>query len=254
MASSSSAVKNDVIERGWRVEGWSPPPLPPHVPVVGRSCTLEPLDANTHGRGLWDAFSVDRAGATWDFLPGGPYATEDAFLGGLQSLLLRSDARLFAIRMHAATNGPSVLGGYLSFLRMAPAAGSIEVGHVTFAPALQKTTAATEAIILCARTVFGLGYRRFEWKCNALNRRSRCAAERFGFSYEGVFRQADVVKGRNRDTAWFAMVDGEFAAIDAAYAQWLAPANFTSSGEQRVSLSAFTAPLLVARDPTLNAS
>jgi len=141
----------------------------------------------------------------------------------------------------------------LSLLRISPEAGSIEVGFITFSPQLQRTKAGTEAVILLARKAFELGYRRFEWKCNALNLRSRRAAERYGFSYEGVFRQAAVVKGRNRDTAWFAMIDQEWDQIDAAYTRWLDPRNFVSTGREIHSLRDMVAPILVSRDPLVQA-
>ena len=140
-------------------------------------------------------------------------------------------------------------GGVASLLRIAPEAGSIEIGHICIAPVLQRTREASEAICLFADWVFREGYRRFEWKCDALNRRSRQAAERFGFSFEGVFRQATVVKGRNRDTAWFAMTDGDWRCLKPAWEAWLAPANFDADGRQRLGLGALTAPCRVASDP-----
>jgi RimJ/RimL family protein N-acetyltransferase len=130
---------------------------------------------------------------------------------------------------------------------MDPPAGSIEVGWIAWAPAMQRTRAATEAIWLMMDQAFRLGFRRFEWKCNALNAASRRAAQRFGLSYEGVFRQASVVKGRNRDTAWYAAIDREYPALRAAFAAWLDPANFDSGGVQRRSLADLTAPVLAAR-------
>jgi RimJ/RimL family protein N-acetyltransferase len=138
----------------------------------------------------------------------------------------------------------------LSYLRIQPQAGSIELGHINFAARLQRTRAATEAMVLLIGAAFEAGYRRFEWKCDALNRPSRRAAERLGLSYEGVFRQASVVKGRNRDTAWFAAIDAEWPALRAAYETWLAPANFDAGGLQAQSLSALTRPILVSADPT----
>jgi RimJ/RimL family protein N-acetyltransferase len=137
--------------------------------------------------------------------------------------------------------------GVASYLRIDPAAGSIEVGHINYSPLLQRTVAATETMYLMMRRAFELGYRRYEWKCNALNAPSRGAAQRLGFSYEGVFRQARVDKGRNRDTAWYAMIDTEWPALDQAFRRWLDPANFDEQGRQRTSLSELTAPVLVAR-------
>jgi RimJ/RimL family protein N-acetyltransferase len=137
--------------------------------------------------------------------------------------------------------------GVAGYLRIEPKAGSIEVGHLNYSPLLQRRPAATEAMYLMMRRIFELGYRRYEWKCDSLNAPSRAAAERLGFSYEGLFRQARVNKGRNRDTAWHAVIDGEWPALKAAFEQWLAPSNFDERGSQRVSLRALTAPLLVNR-------
>jgi len=136
-------------------------------------------------------------------------------------------------------------------MRIKPGAGSIEVGHINLSQGLQKTRAATEAMYLLMAWAFEAGYRRYEWKCNAANLGSRRAAERLGFSYEGVFRQAGVVKGRNRDTAWFAAIDSEWPALKSAFETWLAPTNFDANGRQMQSLSDLTAPILVARDPVL---
>jgi RimJ/RimL family protein N-acetyltransferase len=134
-----------------------------------------------------------------------------------------------------------------SYLRIDPANGTIEVGHIAYSPALQRTRAATEAMHLMMQRAFTLGYRRYEWKCDALNAPSRAAAQRFGFSYEGVFRQATVYKGRNRDSAWYAAIDGEWPALDAAFRRWLDPANFDSEGRQRLRLADLTAPILKRR-------
>jgi RimJ/RimL family protein N-acetyltransferase len=139
--------------------------------------------------------------------------------------------------------------GVASLMRIAPEAGSIEVGHICWSPALRGTRASSEAIYLFADWVFREGYRRFEWKCDALNRPSRRAAERMGFSYEGVFRQSAVVKGRNRDTAWFAMTDGDWRCLKPAWEAWLEPANFDAEGRQRQALRALTTPCRVASDP-----
>jgi RimJ/RimL family protein N-acetyltransferase len=150
---------------------------------------------------------------------------------------------LFAI-VDLATDRAVGVAGYL---RITPAAGSIEVGHLQYSPLLQRTPAATEAMYLLMAHAFGLGYRRYEWKCHTLNTPSRAAAQRLGLSFEGVFRQATVVKGRNRDTAWYAAIDQEWPALRAAFEQWLSPANFDAQGRQKVSLSALTAPVLKQR-------
>ena len=230
---------------GWDVEGWQVPERPPHVEIEGSYARLEPLTLSRHASSLWDAFALDAEGHVWDYLPSGPFQSLNQFYKMAKDLEPSTDPLFFAVRDLETDQ----LGGFLSYLRIAPEAGSIEVGYITFAPQLQNTKAGTEAIILMARRAFALGYRRFEWKCNALNLASRRAAERYGFSYEGIFRQAAVVKGRNRDTAWFAMIDKEWDQIDAAYSRWLEPRNFVSTGRQIHSLRDMTAPLLVARDP-----
>jgi RimJ/RimL family protein N-acetyltransferase len=141
--------------------------------------------------------------------------------------------------------------GVASFLRVNPQAGSIEVGHINYAPALQRTRAGTEAMYLMMRWAFEAGYRRYEWKCNALNLGSRRAAQRLGFSYEGVFRQAAVIKGRNRDTAWFAAIDSEWPALREAFEAWLSPSNFDADGQQKERLGDLTRLVRVASDPAL---
>lgn len=235
----------DTNKFGWPVVDWTPPPLPQHDVIEGQYARLEPLSVKKHASALWDAFSEDREGKVWDYLPDGPFVSLSQFYKKMQDLEPSKDPMFFVIR-DIATGRP---GGFLSFLRMTPEVGSIEVGYITFAPMLQGTKTGAEAVILMARKAFELGYRRFEWKCNALNLRSRRAAERYGFSYEGVFRQAAIVKGRNRDTAWFAMVDSEFEKLNKAYELWLEPRNFISTGTEIKSLRNLTAPVLVTKDP-----
>jgi len=171
----------------------------------------------------------------WQWLFDGPYANESDFTAAIARK--QSDANQIFYAIISADIGATA--GYASYLRMEPAHGVIEVGNILLSPALQRTTAATEAMCLMARHVFDdLGYRRYEWKCNALNAPSRRAAERLGFSFEGIFRQHMVIKGQNRDTAWFAMLDSEWPARRAAFEAWLAPANFDGEGCQRTSLPA----------------
>ncbi len=227
------------------LSGWTPPPLPPRAALAGRYVRLEPL-APEHAPGLFAAFAEDAAGAMWRYLPVGPFADLAGYRAWLDGARLLHDPLHFAIRM-----GDDRLGGTLSLMRMEPRAGAIETGWLTFAPRLQRTRGATEAVYLLMRWSFEAGYRRFEWKCDAANLPSRRAAERFGFSFEGVFRQAGVVKGRNRDTAWFAAIDGEWPALRAAFDAWLDPANFDADGRQRQSLAALTRPILASRDPAL---
>ncbi|MBM9595775.1 GNAT family N-acetyltransferase [Roseitranquillus sediminis] len=221
---------------------WRPPPLPPRTPIEGRYVQLEPLGAE-HALALHEAFAEDSEGTIWRFLPVGPFGA-DGYAKWIEGARLLHDPLHFAVRMEDGR-----LGGTLSLMRMAPAVGSIEAGWLTFAPRLQRTREATEAVFLLMRWAFESGYRRFEWKCDAANRPSRAAAQRFGLSYEGVFRQAAVVKGRNRDTAWFAAIDAEWPRLREAFETWLASANFDANGRQRHSLAESTRPILVARDP-----
>ena len=221
---------------------WTPPPLPPRTTLQGRYVTLEPLSRD-HLSGLRDAHAEDASDAMWAYLPVGPF-DDEGYAGWLDQNRALHDPLHYAIRM-----ADGRLGGTLSLMRINPAAGSIETGYLTFAPRLQRTREATEAVYLLMKWSFQAGYRRFEWKCNAANAASCRAAERFGFSYEGVFRQAAVVKGENRDTAWFAAIDGEWEDLRAAFETWLDPANFDVNGQQKQRLGDLTRAILVSRDP-----
>jgi len=179
----------------------------------------------------------------WTYLPYGPFESPDGYRDWVTERSRDSDPLFLAI-VDGATG---LATGVASYLRIDSGNGSIEVGHLAYSPLLQRTPAATEAMYLMMRHAFELGYRRYEWKCNALNTPSRVAAQRLGFAYEGIFRQASVVHGRNRDTAWYAIIDSEWPALQAAYEQWLAPANFDSDGQQKTRLSELTAPLLYQR-------
>lgn len=229
---------------GFRVVGWTPPPPPPPREILeGRTCRLEPLDPARHGADLHGANLLDRDYRNWTYLPYGPFTRLDDYLDWVRSVAGKDDPQFRAIVDRATQHAV----GVASYLRIDPAAGSIEVGHINYSPRLQRTLAATEAMCLMMRRVFELGYRRYEWKCNALNTPSRAAAQRLGFSYEGIFRQARVDKGRNRDTAWYAMIDREWPAIDRAFQRWLDPSNFDADGRQRTSLGELTGPSLVSR-------
>ncbi len=171
----------------------------------------------------------------WQYLFDGPYATEADLTRDIAEKQSAKDRIFYAI----ISGEIGAAAGYASFMRMDPAHGVIEVGNIMLSPSLQRTTAATEAMYLMARHAFDLGYRRYEWKCNAENLPSRRAAERLGFTYEGIFRQHMVIKGRNRDTAWFSMLDSEWPARKTAFEAWLDPANFNADGTQLQSLSTF---------------
>jgi RimJ/RimL family protein N-acetyltransferase len=207
-----------------------PAPLPRRASLIGERVRLEPVDPD-HAPALLEAAEGDPR--LWDYLPYGPFDEQElrAWLRDAAA----SDDPLFLTVVDSATDRPS---GVVSFLRMAPAHRSIEIGHIWFGAHLQRTPHATEVIYLLARHAFDdLGYRRLEWKCDAANARSRRAAERFGFTFEGVFRQHMIVKGRNRDTAWFSLLDSEWPAARAGFERWLDPANFDADGRQRRSLT-----------------
>lgn len=222
---------------GAPVPGWTARPHPPRADVEGRYARLEPLAPDRHGPALFAANRADDR--IWTYLAYGPFAELAAYRDWLTSVAALPDPLFFAV-IDKATGQAA---GVLSFLRIDPAAGAIEVGHICYSPALQRTRAGTEAQYLAMRTAFDLGYRRYEWKCDSLNAPSRALAARLGFSFEGVFRQATVVKGRNRDTAWFSVIDREWPQLRTAFETWLAPENFDADGRQRASLSALTAPL-----------
>jgi RimJ/RimL family protein N-acetyltransferase len=226
---------------GFAVPDWSPPPRPPREPLEGRFCRVEPLDVERHAADLQAANNEDAERRQWTYLAYGPFDSLHEYVAWMRRVCGGDDPLFHAI-VDGAT-GQAV--GVASYLRIEPSAGSIEVGHINYSPRLQRTPAATEAMYLMMRRVFEeLGYRRYEWKCDALNEPSRRAAARFGFSYEGIFRQATLYKGRNRDTAWFAVIDHEWPALKAAYETWLEPANFGAAGRQQQSLGALTAAAL----------
>jgi len=218
---------------GEAVAGWTPPPRPERREMSGRYCGLEPLDPERHAEPLWDAFAVDREHRNWTYLMHGPYAMLSAFAAWVNEAAATDDPLFFAVV--DPQSGRAL--GVAAYLRIAPAAGSIEVGHINFSPLLQRTPAATEAMYLMMSEAFESGYRRYEWKCDALNAPSRRAAERLGLSFEGIFRQALVYKGRNRDSAWYAAIDKEWPTLKTAFEQWLAPDNFDAAGVQRNSLA-----------------
>jgi RimJ/RimL family protein N-acetyltransferase len=211
---------------------WTPVAHPAREPLQGAHVLLRPLAADDAA----DLFAAthlpggDPAG--WTYMSDGPYHDADDLRGRLIEAETSNDPLFFAI-----VRDDRVLGR-ASYMRITPSFGVIEIGNIIFAPALQRTTAATEAIYLLARHAFDdLGYRRLEWKCNALNAASRRAADRLGFSFEGVFRNHQIVKGRNRDTAWYAIVDTDWPPIRAGMRAWLAAANFDDDGAQRVGLA-----------------
>jgi RimJ/RimL family protein N-acetyltransferase len=223
------------------VSGWRPPHSPARVVLKGRYCVLEPLDAARHTRDLWDAYATAEDLRHWTYLINGPFDSLGEYESWVSRAVLTTDPLFYAV----IQAGRAV--GVAAYLRIAPEAGSIEVGHINFSPLLQRTPAATEAMFLMMRQAFELGYRRYEWKCDSFNAPSRAAAQRLGLSYEGTFRQALIYKERNRDSAWYAAIDTEWPALEAAFERWLSPDNFDPDGRQKVRLSELTAPLIVCR-------
>lgn len=230
---------------GAEVPGFVPPPRPGEGTLEGRLVRLERLDADLHAADLHRAFAPDDS--LWDYLPYGPFSSAARYHRWVKDTAGGTDPVFYALRNRATGH----CGGVAAFLRITPEAGSIEVGHICIAPEMQRSPAATEAMYLMMGWAFGAGYRRFEWKCDARNMPSRRAAQRLGFSYEGIFRQATIVKGRNRDTAWFACIDAEWPALRECYDAWLSPANFDATGRQRERLSDLTRLVRAASDPAL---
>jgi len=228
---------------GSPLPGWRAPPQPPRSPLAGRYCRVEPLDPGQHARDLYAANALDPDHRNWTYLSAGPFDSFEAYVQWLHAACLGDDPLFHAI-IDIETGRAA---GVAAYMRMDARNGAIEVGSINYSPLLQRKRAATEAMFLMMARVFSLGYRRFEWKCDSLNAASRAAAQRLGFSYEGIFRQAVVYKGRNRDTAWYAMVDSEWPQLEQAYMRWLAPENFDADGTQRMRLSDLTAPVLKRR-------
>lgn len=213
---------------------WHPAASPERRTLTGRYINLVPLDAALHGDDLWQALQgPDSDPALWDYLPYGPFPERAPFDAWLAGNAASNDPLFFAVIDRES--GCAV--GLLSYLRIFPKDGSIEIGHIAYGRVMQRSPASTEAVYLLARWAFEMRYRRLEWKCNALNARSMRAAERLGFVYEGTFRQATVVKDRNRDTAWFSIIDSEWPRCEQAFEAWLGASNFDGQGRQRTQLA-----------------
>ena len=209
-----------------------PRPAPPHSTMTGRLVSLQPMQPE-HASGLFDAFGEDETGRGWTYLPRGPFADLAEARDWTATCAASKDPQFYTI---LGMDG-RILGA-CSYLRIDPANGVIEVGNIHFSPRLQRRAEATETMyLMMARAFDDLGYRRYEWKCDALNAPSRKAAKRLGFTYEGTFRQAIVTKGRNRDTAWFSIIDREWPARKARFEAWLAPENFDAEGQQKTALN-----------------
>ncbi len=228
---------------GLALDGWSAPPPPSRGSLAGRHCRVEPLDPARHAEDLYEATAADAEGRIWSYLSYGPFGSRADLRLWAEAAAVSEDPLFFAV----VNGADGRAAGVASYLRIAPAVGSIEIGNICYPPRLQRTTAATEAMFLMMGNAFELGYRRYEWKCDALNAPSIAAAERLGFTFEGVFRQATIFRGRNRDTAWFAMIDRDWEELRSCYKRWLAPGNFDADGVQRESLSTLTAPFVRRR-------
>ena len=226
------------------VESFSIPPHPKGISIEGKLVDLKPLIASEFAEELFISNAIDKEGINWAYLPYGPFESQANYAKWIKSFEEGDDPIFFAIISKKLKKAI----GIASFLRINPTKGLIEVGHINYSPLLQKTTEATEAMFLMMKWVFDNGYRRYEWKCNALNLKSRRAAQRLGFSYEGVFRQMTISKGRNRDTAWFAIIDKEWEEIEKCFDQFLSESNFDNNGKSKVSLTSLTESLLYKAD------
>lgn len=219
---------------GFPLPHWQPRPWPARKTFIGRYTRLEPLDVAQHAKALYNAYTQTGDDALWTYMFYGPFASLADFEWYLQQQCLGDDPLFYTI----IDPQTATAVGLASLMRIVPTHGVVEVGHITYAPSLQKTPAATEAMFLLMQHVFDeLGYRRYEWKCDSLNEPSRRAALRLGFTFEGVFRQALVYKGRNRHTAWFSLLDSEWPAVKQGFNRWLDAANFDATGQQRHSLA-----------------
>jgi RimJ/RimL family protein N-acetyltransferase len=221
---------------GVELYDWQQPVFPADEIMAGKYCSLELLDPDQHAKNLYLANEIDLEGRMWTYLPYGPFDSFDEYKDWMIKAVAGRNPQYYAI-IDASTNKAV---GIASYMRITPAAGTIEIGHLCYSPLLQSTAAATEAVYLMMKKTFELGYRRCEWKCNALNEISCSAAQRLGFSFEGIFRNANIVKGRNRDTAWYSVIDEEWSVLNDVFQNWLAPTNFDDQNKQLTRLSALT--------------
>ncbi len=231
---------------GEYIETWHEPQRPQWITMQGQYIYITPLQTR-HAEALFACSHTQEDADSWLYMPYGPFLRLQDYEQWLAQQCHKDDPMFFAI-MDKHKNQPI---GVASYLNINTQAASIEVGHIHFSPVLRNSIGATEAMYLMMSYIFSLGYRRYEWKCNALNAKSRMAAQRLGFSYEGIFRQAAVFKNRNRDTAWFAMIDKEWPRLKDVYQQWLSKENFNADNQQLHRLSALTRSILFQKDPTL---
>jgi RimJ/RimL family protein N-acetyltransferase len=235
---------------GLPLPSWSPPPPPPRTALSGRFATVEPLNGEKHSAALFDANAADADGVMWTYVAYGPFSTLAEYRQWVGSEYVCNGETLF---WALVDKGTDALGGVVSYSQIRPRVGVVEIADVVYAPRFQRTPAATESVYLLLSNAFELGYRRCEWKCDVLNKRSKNAATRLGFSYEGTFRNAMVYNGRNRDTAWFSILDEAWdAGLRDAFLSWLHPSNFGDDGQQSLSLGHFTSPFVRARPPLVS--
>lgn len=213
-----------------------PYPKPDKKLLSGTYCALQPFDRNTHADALYKAFSLDKEGIDWTYLPHGPFPSKSEFFNWVDITCLKDDPLFFTVCTTKNLNPV----GVLSLLKIEPNHGKAELGHVHFSPLLQQTAASTEALYLVMKLIFEeMSYRRLEWKCDNANERSKRCATRLGFIFEGVFRQHWIIKLRNRDTAWYSIIDKEWPSITTRIERWLDPNNFEKNGRQIKKLSEF---------------
>ncbi len=216
------------------VENWTARSLPPRTPLIGGTCRVEPVDVGRHSEDLFAAYSAAPDDRDWTYLPLERPTSKAAFATYLAGMAASPDPLHYAV----IESGSGKAVGTAAHMRIDPGNGAIEVGFIRWSPLMQRHVSGTEAIYLLMKRAFDeLGYRRYEWKCDNLNERSRAAALRYGFRFEGVFRNAAVVKGRSRNTAWFSITDDEWPAVKTAFEEWLSPSNFDGEGRQRRTLA-----------------
>ena len=221
---------------GFPMKDWTGCELPLRSEMLGQYCRLEPIDIQLHADDLYQAYGKDQYQSNWTYLSYGPFENKADFVTWLEATSLGDDPQFYTV-IDLKSNKAV---GVATYLRINPKDGVIEVGHIHFSPLMQQTAISTEVMYLMMRHVFNeLGYRRYEWKCDSLNGPSRAAALRLGFQFEGVFRQLTIYKGRNRDTAWFSILDKEWPKLEVAFKNWLDPQNFDETGKQRSSLASF---------------
>lgn len=221
---------------GFAMTDWVNPKRPQNVALEGRDVRILPLDVQRDAQQLYDAFCGSENDKNWTYLPYGPFSALTDFTEWLTEACLGEDPKFYTIQDRLTNTAV----GIASYLRIDPNNGVIEIGHIHLSSGIQKSRQATEAMVLMMRYAFDLGYRRYEWKCDALNLPSRAAAMRLGLSYNGVFPQAVIYKNRNRDTAWYAVVADDWPQLNAAFTTWLAPSNFDAQGRQIKGLSTLT--------------